>query len=191
MSNVWSDRLGLLLVAGGVLFFLSFASQIFIASPEVNGEVVNLPLYWLYNALMAVGVVLLALGVWGIRDTVGATIGQVGRVGTYLCIASFVFYLLTALLAAVEAGRTGRPPDIFVFVGLALVLSVVGPLLLGIGLRHVDALGATRFLPFLVLLGALLAFVPVDPWHDIGLAVFSLAWVALGGGWGNTNPGTQ
>lgn len=148
---------------------------------------VNLPLYWLYNTFMAVSVVFLALGVWGIRATVGATIGRLGRVGTHLCIAAFVFYLLMALLAAVVATQTGRPPDIFVFFGLALVLSVVGPLLLGLGLRHVDALGTARFLPFLVTLGAILAFVSDDPRHDIGLAVFSLAWVVLGVGWWNTD----
>lgn len=100
--------------------------------------------------------------------------------GASLCILAFVFYFLTAVLAAVVAARIGRPPDIFVFIGLAFVLSVVGPLLPGIEFLRVAALGNARFLPFFASMGAAAALIPTDPWHDIGLAVFSLAWIAIG-----------
>lgn len=188
MRDDRTNRVGPLLVTGGILFFVSFASEILIASPEANGEVVDLPLYVLYTGFMAVGVVILAIGVWSVRTIVGATIGRLGRVGAYLCIAGFVSYLLMAMMAAVVAARTGHTPDIFVFFGVAIVLTAVGPTLLGMGFRRLEALGAARFLPFFASAGAVLS---LTPWHDFGLAVFSLSWVVLGAVWWNSNPAAE
>jgi hypothetical protein len=173
---------GILLATGGVLFILSFGLEaIGLVRPEREGQgVVNFPLYAFLTGLMVVASGLLGVGLWRMR-TWASGIGRIGRVGLYVCIASFAGFGLTALTLFISAVQTAQPPGYtFVFFALGLLFSVIGPILLGTGLRHVGWLGPGRLLPFAVALGTILAFVPTDPWHDIGLLILGLSWSGLG-----------
>jgi hypothetical protein len=171
---------GTMLATGGVLFVLSFGLEtIGLTRAEREGQIVSLPLYAFNTGLMFLGAVLVGIGLWHMRAW-EPRLGRIGRAGLYLCIASFVSFGLMALTAFISAAQTGRPPDIFVFFGLGLLFSIVGPILLGTGLKYVGWLGLGRLLPFAVAGGTILAFVPTDPWHDIGLLILGLSWAGLG-----------
>ena len=169
-------RTGILLAMGGVLFILSFGPEaIGLIRQERGGQIVNFPLYAFFAGLMLVATVLLGFGLWRMRAWASG-IGQIGRAGLYLCIASVAGIGLTALALFVSAVQTARPPAYtFVFFALDLHFSVIGPDLLGMGLRHVGWLGPGRMLPFAVAGSTLLAWVPTDPWHDMGLLVLRLS----------------
>lgn len=172
---------GILLATGGVLLVLSFGPEaIGLVRPEREGQIVNLPLYAFFAGLMVVATVLLGAGLWHMRAR-ASEIGRIGRVGLYLCIVSFAGIGLTALTLFVSAVRMAQPPGYaFVFFALGLLFSVIGPVLLGTGLWHVGWLGPGRILPFAVAGGTVLAWVPTDPWHDIGLLILGLSWAGLG-----------
>ena len=185
MSNRLLERnraaSGILLATGGVLFVLSFGPEaIGLVRPEREGQIVNFPLFAFFTGLMVVATVLLGAGLWRMRAW-ASEIGRLGRVGLYLCIASVAGIGLTSLTLFVSALQTAHPPGYsFVFFALGLLFSVIGPVLLGTGLRHVGWLGPGRLLPFAVAGGAILAWVPTDPWHDIGLLILGLSWAGLG-----------
>jgi hypothetical protein len=168
---------GILLATGAVLFMVSFGLEaIGLLRSEREGQVVNLFL----PGLMVVASVLLGVGLWHMRAWASG-IGRIGRAGLYVCIASFAGIGLTALTLFVSAVQTTQPPGYtFVFFALGLLFSVIGPILLGAGLGRVDWLGPGRLLPIAVAGGAILAFVPTDPWHDIGLLILGLSWAVLG-----------
>jgi hypothetical protein len=172
---------GILLATGGVLFVLSFGLEaIGLIQAEREGEVVNFPLYAFLPGLMVVAAVLLGVGLWHMR-TLEPGIGRIGRAGLYVCIASVAGIGLTALTLFVSAVQTAQPPGYtFVSFALGLLFSVIGPVLLGTGLRHVDWLGPGRMLPFAVAGGTILAWVPTVPWHDMGLLILGLSWAGLG-----------
>ena len=196
MSGRLLDRMGatsgVLLATGGGLFILSFGPEaIGLVHPEREGQIVNFPLYAFFTGLMVVATALLGVGLWRMR-TWASGIGRIGRVGLYLCIASFAGIGLTALTAFVSAVLTAQPPGYtFVFFALGLLFSVVGPILLGTGLRHVRWLGPGRFLPFAIAGGTILAWVPTDPWHDIGLLILALSWAGLGASMLLRRPGEE
>jgi hypothetical protein len=169
------------LATGGVLFILSFGLEaVGLARPESGGQVANYFLYALLAGLMLVSCVLLGAGLGHLR-VLEPGIGRIGRTGLYVCVASVTGLGLTALIAFVSAVRTVQPPGYtFVFFGLGLLFSVVGPILLSTGLRHVDWQRQARLFPLAVAGGAVLAFVPTDPWHDIGLLIVGIAWAGFG-----------
>lgn len=153
MSGRLWDRLGaasgILLATGGVLFSLSFGPEaIGLVDPERGSQrVVDFTLYAFLTGLGVVATVLLGVGLWQVRAWASG-IGRIGRVGIYLCIASFAGIGLTDLTAFVSAVRGAQPPGYtFVFFALGLLLSIVGPILLGTGLRHVGWLGPGGFFP--------------------------------------------
>ena len=172
---------GILLATGGVFFILSFGPEaIGLVRPERDGQIVNFPLYAFFTGLMVVATFLLGAGLWRMLAWASG-IGRIGRVGLYLCIASVAGIGLTALTLFVSAAQAAQPPGYtFVFFALGLLFSVIGPVLLGTGLRHVGWLGPGRMLPFVVAGGTILAWAPTDPWHDIGLLVLGLSWAGLG-----------
>ena len=172
---------GILLATGGVFFILSFGPEaIGLVRPERGGQVVNFPLYAFFTGLMVVATVLLGVGLWRMRAWTSG-IGRIGRVGLYFCIASVAGIGLAALTLFVSAVQAAQPPGYtFVFFALGLLFSIIGPVLLGTGLRHVGWLGPGRMLPFAVAGGTILAWVPTDPWHDMGLLVLGLSWAGLG-----------
>src|SRR5918994_6108116 len=103
-------RSGILLASGGVLFVLSFGVEaIGLLRAEREGEVVDFPLYAFLPGLMVVACVLLGVGLWHVRIWAPG-IGRIGRIGLYICIASFAGFGLTALTLFASAVRTAQPP---------------------------------------------------------------------------------
>lgn len=171
---------GTLLTIGGVLFVLSFAPEAFgLVTLEREGQVTNVPLAIFFVSLMSIAAILLAIGLWGIR-TFNRTESRSARIGLYLSIAACTCFALQGIAMAVSYAQTGRTPDIFVFFLFGLLFSLIGPLLFGAGIRRWTWLGWGSLLPFAVALGAVLAFIDVDPVHDIGLTVLGLSWAAFG-----------
>jgi len=169
---------GILLVSGGLLFILSFGLEVI---GFRQGQLGNFPVDAFLAALMVAAVTLLGIGLWGLRAW-KPPLSRAGRVGLYLSLVALAGFGVTAAAMLVSAVfQTSQPPeDIFWFFALGLLLSVIGPILLGAGLRQVSWLGLGRLAPFAVAAGAVLAFVDIDPWHDIGLLVLGLSWAALG-----------
>lgn len=135
-----------------------------------------------YMLLMTLGASLLAAALWTTRTMFRDRLGRAGAVGLYLSLAAFAGFFLTSVLAVATAILTGQPAEVFLPFGLALLLSIPGPILMGIGLSRVGELGVPRFLSFAVPVGAVLAFIDVNPVHDVGLGVLGLAWAGLGVG---------
>jgi len=172
---------GTLLSIGGVLYILSFGPEAFgLVRLEREGQVINLPLSIFFVSLGFVAAVLLGIGLWRIRKS-NLTESRIARVGLYLCIASVACIGLTAAGTIIAQVQSGRSADIFfIFLLLGFPLSIIGSLLLGAGIRHVNWLGWGRLFPFTVAGGAVLAFLDVDPIHDIGLTILALSWTAFG-----------
>ena len=168
---------GILLVSGGVLFFLTYVWDLIYKS---QGQVANSLGFASFGSLWFAAVTLLGIGLWRLRAW-KPPLSRAGRVGLYLSLVALAGFGVTAAALVVSAVfQTSQPPDIFWFFFLGLLLSVIGPILLGVGLRQVSWLGLGRLAPFAVAAGAVLAFVELIPWHDIGLMVMGLSWAALG-----------
>ena len=169
---------GVLLVSGGVLFFLSYVLDLIYKSYGQQGQLEYL--FGVLFSLLFAAVTLLGIGLWRLRAW-KPPLSRAGRVGLYLSLVALAGFGVTAAALVVSAVfQTSQPPDIFWFFFLGLLLSVIGPILLGVGLRQVSWLGLGRLAPFAVAAGAVLAFVELIPWHDIGLMVLGLSWAALG-----------
>lgn len=169
---------GVLLVSGGVLFFLSYVLDLIYKSYGQQGQLEYL--FGVLFSLLFAAVTLLGIGLWRLRAW-KPPLSRAGRVGLYLSLVALAGFGVTAAAMLVSAVQTSQPPeDIFWFFFLGLVLSVIGPILLGVGLRQASWLGLGRLFPFAVAAGAILAPFDIYPWHDIGLMVLGLSWAALG-----------
>ncbi len=167
---------GVLLVSGGVLFFLSYVLDL---SYKRQGQLANLLGVAFFGTLLFAAVTLLGIGLWRLRAW-KPPLSRAGQVGLYLSLVALAGFGVTAAAVVVSAVQTSQPSEnIFWFFFLALLLSVIGPILLGAGLRQAGWLGLGRLFPFAVPAGAVLSFVNT-PWHDIGLMVLGLSWAALG-----------
>ena len=169
---------GIFLVSGGVLFFLSYVLDLIYKSYGQQGQLEYL--FGVLFSLLFAAVTLLGIGLWRLRAW-KPPLSRAGRVGLYLSLVALAGFGVTAATMLVSAVQTSQPPeDIFWFFALGLLLSVIGPILLGVGLRQVSWLGLGRLAPFAVAAGAVLAPFDLYPWHDIGLMVMGLSWAALG-----------
>ena len=168
---------GILLVSGGALFFLTYVLDLIYKSYGQQGQLEYL--FGVLFSLLFAAVTLLGIGLWRLRAW-KPPLSRAGRVGLYLSLVALAGFGVTAAALVVSAVQTGQQPDIFLFFALGLLLSVIGPILLGVGLRQVSWLGLGRLFPFAVAAGAILAPFDLYPWHDIGLMVMGLSWAALG-----------
>lgn len=92
------------------------------------------------------------------------------------------------MIAASGAGTlvtglaTGTPAGgFFALFGLGMLLIIGGHLALSAGLRRAGVLRSWWAMPLVAAIAALVAVsVPLDPWHDLGLVAFELAWVVFG-----------
>jgi succinate-acetate transporter protein len=155
-------------VAAGVLLGGSVAAELVHPVQASDGAVVQPVLFAAYLLLWIAGAALLVIAAAGLPRTSRAT-----RIGRVLAVAGAV--LLTAFAVVVLAtGLGSRPLEAsFLAFALGLLLSAAGALTAGIAGRR----------PLLVVagVGALVAMLaPGDPWHDLGLLGFCLAWAADG-----------
>jgi hypothetical protein len=151
-------------VAGGLLLAGSVAAELVHPVQAPDGAVLQSALFAGYLLLWIAGAALL----------VRAGAGLPTRVGRGLAMAGAL--LLTAFAVVVlVTGLAGRPLEAsFVTFAVGLLLSAAGALTAGVAGRR----------PLLVVAGAgaLVALMaPADPWHDLGLLAFCLAWSVDGG----------
>ncbi len=155
-------------VAGGLLLAGSVAAELVHPVQASDGAVVEPVLFAGYLLAWIAGAALLVRAAAGLPRSSRAT-----RIGRVLALSGAV--LLTAFAVVVlVTGLAGRPLEAsFLAFALGLLLSAAGALTTGIAARR----------PVLALagVGALVALLaPGDPWHDLGLLAFCLAWAADG-----------
>lgn len=172
---------GTLLSMGGILFLLSLGREALrLVTTEREGQVVSLPLSIFFFSLSVAAAILIVIGLWSIRKSVLME-RRVARVGLYLCIASIACIGLTAIGNIVAQFQSGRSGVIFfIFFLISFPLSILGSLLLGVGVRHITWLGWGRLIPFMVAGGMVLAFMGIGPVRVIELAMLALSWAAFG-----------
>ena len=153
---------------GGLLLAGSVAAELVHPVQASDGAVVEPVLFAGYLLLWIAGAALLVRAASGLPRTSRAT-----RIGRVLAITGAA--LLTAFAVVVlVTGLGGRPLEAsFLAFALGLLLSAGGALTSGIGGR--------RQLLVVAGVGGLVALLaPGDPWHDLGLLAFCLAWAADG-----------
>ena len=155
-------------VAGGLLLAGSVAAELVHPVQAPDGAVREPVLFAGYLLLWIAGAVRLVRAASGLPRS-----SRAARIGRVLAIAGAA--LLTAFAVVVlVTGLAGRPLEAsFVAFALGLLLSALGALTAGIAGRR----------PLLVVagVGALVALLaPGDPWHDLGLLGFCIAWAADG-----------
>ena len=155
-------------VAGGLLLAGSVAAELVHPVQASDGAVLEPVPFAGYLLLWTAGAALLVPAAAALsRTSRGARIGRVLAVaGAALLTAFGVVVLVT--------GLADRPLEAsFLAFALGLLLAAAGALTVGIAGRR----------PLLVVAGAgaLVALLaPGDPWHDLGLITFCLAWAVDG-----------
>jgi hypothetical protein len=163
-------RTGVAAILAGVLIFAGHGGELLFGSPSdlVDG---------LFVGLWSVGIVALAVALWGLRDLI--TGSRVARIGMRVALVGLGFLGLFAIQVAIELIRTGEIPENFILFAIGFLLLLVGQLLFARDLRA--ALGHGWLLPIAAVVGLVVALGAGDnPVHDVGLLVFEAAWVALG-----------
>jgi hypothetical protein len=155
-------------LAAGLLLAGSVAAELVHPVQAADGAVLEPVPFAGYLLAWVVGAVLLVRAATGLPRTSRAT-----RTGRVLAVGGAG--LLTAFgVVVLVTGLGGRPLEVsFLAFALGLLMSAAGALTAGIAGRR----------PLLVVagIGALVALLaPGDPWHDLGLLGFCLAWAADG-----------
>ena len=179
MTDAADRRTGGAAVAAGVLMFVSVAAELRRPVQDADGTLTSVPGFVLYLATWTLGAAALVVAVHGL-GVVRTTAGKIGRAaslaGAGLLTAFGIVGLGTALVA-------GSPAEwSFLLFAVGLLLLVVGAVPLALGLRP----GVPRWWTAVLVAGAGAAvalLAEADPWHDLGLFVFFLAWALLGVAW--------
>ena len=185
LPREYAGRSGRAAIAAGALIFVGAAGDIIVSAQTPSGTITSRPLFALYvGALIAgFGCLIVALrSLKAMHRTSEEPLPRSGRIGTGVSVAgagliaaSGVGTLATGLAAGTPAGGW------FALFGLGMLLIIGGHLALAAGLRKAGVLRSWWRLPMLAALAALVAVgVPLDPWHDLGLLFFEIAWAAFG-----------
>lgn len=172
MSSGGDRRTGAAAILAGLLLFAGQAGELVLGSPSLAMDL-------LFVVLGGVGLLALAVAVWGLRALVAST--RRGRIGWWLGVVGTGLLTLFAVQAAASMIRTGQVPENFILFLLGFALLVVGQVLFAADLRR--RLGWGGWMPLVAAVGLVVALTATDelgPTHDIGLFVFEAAWVALG-----------
>lgn len=180
-------RLGWAAVIGAALLALGVGGELVTGPQSSDGEVrrpvlfAGLVLGYCVGAVL-LGYVMSRLPRVSSAEGIVATRG--GRLGAWLCAASFGLLGLSGLLALATGLLSGAPAEwSFLPLALGFLLQVVGAVALGRWLRRTGWLGVAGLAPWLAALGTVVAGgVEADPWHDLGMFVSYAAWAALGVG---------
>lgn len=180
-SDLPPDRgTGIAGVAAGTLLFVSVFAEIVRPVQRPDGSVTAPGLFAAYLTVWTLGAVALVVALSRLRHW--PDLPRAARVGRRTSVAGAVLLVGFGVAVAATSLVGGSPWEpSFVLFGLGLLLTVVGHASLGVGLRRREHLRPESGLLVLAAGGALVAvLVFADPWHDLGLAVFDAAWVALG-----------
>jgi hypothetical protein len=155
-------------VAGGLLLAGSVAAELVHPVQSSDGAVQEPVLFAGYLLLWIAGAALLVPAAAGLPRS-----SRAARIGRVLALAGAVLFTGFAVVV-IATGLAGRPLEAsFIAFAVGLLLAAAGALTAGIAGRR----------PLLAVagVGALVALLaPGDPWHDLGLLTFCLAWAADG-----------
>jgi len=162
----------------GVLIALGVQLEWLLDFQQDDGTVVRPVPFILGLLTSAVGFAALVVAAHGMRH-MGRKRRSV-RVGSRMSTAG-AGLLLAFVLAVLATGlATGSPTELsFLAFGIGMLLLSVGPVVLGLGVRHEHAQAGWALVMAGVAAFAAVA-IPLDPWHDVSLVAMCLAWSATG-----------
>jgi hypothetical protein len=167
-------RIGGAAVAGGLLMAASVAAELAHPVQRSDGSLADAVLFTVYLAVWTVGAAALLVAVLRLRFASST------RIGPWTAASGTGLLLAFGLVVVVSALVIGAPLEAsFLVFAVGLLLSAVGAVLLGIGLRRSGAVGAWWTTLPVAAAGALVALAS-EAWHDPGLFVFLGAWTLLG-----------
>lgn len=172
-------RTGAAAVAGGLLLAASVGAELVHPVQEADGTVDSPALYAGYVTAWTLGAVALIVALLGLGAPVLPRAGRIGRGIAVAGAALLVAFGAAGLVTGVSAGVSAEWSFLLFAVGLLLVLVAAVPLALGLRRAGRPALAWVAVL--IAGAGVVIALgVEADPWHDLGLFVFTGAWVVLG-----------
>ena len=165
-------RTGPAALAAGVLMGVSVGAELVWSVQRPDGSVTSMVGFALYTGLWTLGALALTRALLGLPGRAGRWIGVSGAA---LLVAFGAVALLTAL-------TTGTPAEeSFLLFAFGLLLLVIGSVPLALGLRRSGVAGGWWTAVLVAGAGGLVALgASADPWHDLGLFTFFVAWAALG-----------
>ena len=179
-----AQRAGRFALLGGVLLFASVAAELIHPVQAPDGTSREPLLHALYLMAWIVGSACLTIAVIGVRSMLrdAGVHSRAARAGAWLSIVGAALFGVLAV-GGLAGIITGTYLEIaFVAFLLAFVLLIPGQLLLARGVGRLPApVGFSRWLLVVATGGLIVALAAdMDPFHDLGLFTFDLAWAAIG-----------
>ena len=179
-----AQRAGRFALLAGVLLFASVAAELIHPVQAPDGTSREPLLHAVYLIAWIVGSACLTLALIGLRSMLrdAGVLSRATRAGAWLSIVGAALFGVLAVggLAGIVTGSYLEVA--FVAFLLAFVLLIPGQLLLARGIGRLPA--AVGFPPWLLVVasgGLIVALAAdMDPFHDLGLFTFDLAWAAAG-----------
>ena len=173
-APVTDRRTGAAAVAGGVLLAASVTAELVHAVQRTDGSLTEPALYTVNLVVWTLGAAALLVAVLGLRSATPS------RIGTWTSATGAGFLLVFGIAVLASALVTGAPLEAsFLVFAVGLLLSAVGAVMIGLGLRRSGAVGGWWIALPVAAAGAVVALVS-EAGHDVGLFVFFGAWTLLG-----------
>jgi lysylphosphatidylglycerol synthetase-like protein (DUF2156 family) len=183
-ASVYARRAGISASIGGPLLLAGAVASTVVSVQQPDGAVTDPALFALYTTAFTVGAALLAHAVLALRALHRATdepLPRSLRIGARISLIGFVLLVVFGVIVAASGLATGAPSEAsFVAFGLGFLLTVIGHATLAVGLRRAGVLRGLWIAPLVASVGALVAMVASDLWHDLGLLILTAAWTTLG-----------
>jgi hypothetical protein len=184
-ASVHARRAGISASIGGPLLLAGAVASNVVSVQQPDGTVTDPALFALYTTAFTIGAALLAHAVLALRALHRATDETPPprslRIGARISLIGLVLLALFGVIVAATGLATGAPWEAsFVAFGLGFLLTVVGHATLAVGLRRAGNLRSFWIAPLVASVGALVALLASDLWHDLGLLIFTAAWTTLG-----------
>lgn len=179
-----AQRAGRFALLGGVLLFASVAAELIHPVQAPDGTSREPLLHAVYLIAWIVGSACLTLALTGLRSMLrdSGVLSRATGAGAWLSIVGAALFGVLAVggLVGIVAGTYLEVA--FVAFLLAFVLLIPGQLLLARGIGRLPAaVGFSRWLLVVATGGLIVALAAdMDPFHDLGLFSFDLAWAAIG-----------
>ena len=175
-------RTGMAAVTAGAFLFLGVGPELLWPVQEPDGSVTHTAAFILYVTCWTVGAVALTVALLGVDGVAPGPLSRAGRIGRSVCLAGGTLLAAFGPVAAVTALVDGAPAEwSFLLFALGMLSFVPGAIFLALGLRRAGAPRGVWVAVMVAAGGVVLALVAsADPWHDLGLFGFYVAWAAVG-----------
>jgi len=179
-----AQRTGRFALLGGGLLFASVAAELIHPVQAPDGTSREPLLHAIYLIAWIVGSACLTLALIGVRSMLrdAGVLSRATSAGAWLSIIGAALFGVLAI-GGIAGILTGTYLEVaFVAFLLAFVLLIPGQLLLARGVGRLPAaVGFSRWLLVVAAGGLIVALAAdMDPFHDLGLFTFDLAWAAIG-----------